>query len=388
MACGGRAYESDAEGWFVRWGAEDNDRFLAVTADERSRIYAAGHTGSRPEGGGAALNVVVAHFTDVGALGWQSLIGTDQDDAATSVVAANGDVFVAGFTAGALGRPNAGDRDSWAARLDGNTGTTRWLSQWGSSAWDAAGQILTTGNGVVLVAGETDAVPSAGETDVFVTSLDASSGRERWHVQWGGPGNDYVRHVALGAAGEVYVAVLEVEGPSNTSGHRMVVRTMDVESGTQRASVAFTPSSSQELSLKATIDKTGNLYVLAETSSTISKVSGQTGELLWQTAVTSETPSAPPSNHRLAIESSGELLLASGDSKEARLAWFKPTNGQLLALRRVAWPAATLLNAISTVPTRQGTSPRPTTSGQVLLAGFLTPNQAAPPGAFVALAEK
>ncbi len=141
------------------------------------------------------------------------LTGTNASDTVTSSATdASGNVYVAGFTAGALQGSNQGQLDAFVAKFD-VSGTPVWTQQLGSSKDDLAYGVAVDGSGNVYVAGTTSGTlptaSNAGNDDAFVAKFD-SSGARQWISQFGssnpGGGFENAFGVAVSPDGSVFVA--------------------------------------------------------------------------------------------------------------------------------------------------------------------------------------
>ncbi len=174
---------------------------LAVTAD--GSAWLAGTNTAGPSAGGflAQLDgdgVVVREHT---------VARSPFDHLAAVAVAADGDLLVAGTTAGRLGEAQHGGQDAFVARLDPETLAPRWVRQVGGPESDWVTDLAVGPAGEVVVVAETlgVAVPGAtlrGPSDVFAFAVDAD-GAVLWAGQWGSDGLDQPTAVAWDACGVV-----------------------------------------------------------------------------------------------------------------------------------------------------------------------------------------
>lgn len=140
---------------------------------------------------------------------WTRTLASDGADTVTDVaVDVEGNAVVVGYTAGSLeGAANAGGNDAFVAALDPD-GRTRWLRQFGGSGDDRAMAVALSAAGDVYVAGQTSGtVPggsSNGSGDAFLVKLDRD-GRRQWTQQFGTSGADLASGVAVGPTGNVFV---------------------------------------------------------------------------------------------------------------------------------------------------------------------------------------
>ena len=124
-------------------------------------------------------------------------------------VGGDGNVYVAGWTDGALpGQTQAGVRDALVRKYDGN-GNDLWARQFGTAADDFGQSVAVDGSGDVYVAGYTSGIlpgqSSAAGVDTFLRKYDGS-GTELWTRQFGSAQDDYGQSVCVDSSGNVYLA--------------------------------------------------------------------------------------------------------------------------------------------------------------------------------------
>ena len=130
--------------------------------------------------------------------------GTRGFDAARSVATdADGNVYVAGQTEGALGGRDKGDGDAFVIKFDGD-GHRLWARQPGTSLGDGANGVATDMDGNVYIAGCTEFAFDGG----LLTPLSLSTigdGHRLWTQQPGSGRPDDAFGVATDPEGNVYV---------------------------------------------------------------------------------------------------------------------------------------------------------------------------------------
>ena len=197
--------------WTDQFGSDAHDLAYGVATDASDQVLVAGYTmGALPDqahiGGGDAF---VRKLGPDGVPIWTHQFGTPAHDTATSVaVAAAGDAFVAGYTAGTLpAETRQGERDAFVRRLDPD-GRPLWTRQFGSDGRTYAEAVAVAATGSVVVVGATDGALVAGahqgEFDVFVRRFDAD-GETSWTRQFGTAETDYAYGVTLDPLGNAYV---------------------------------------------------------------------------------------------------------------------------------------------------------------------------------------
>jgi hypothetical protein len=103
--------------------------------------------------GGA--DAVLKRYSPAGASGWAVQLGSAQDDIATAVAtSAAGDVYVAGWTRGALFGTPAGGQDAFLARYS-SSGALQWVRQLGTAYDDVFNAVAVDASGNVYAVGTT-----------------------------------------------------------------------------------------------------------------------------------------------------------------------------------------------------------------------------------------
>jgi hypothetical protein len=152
----------------------------------------------------------IAKYDSNGNQTWLKQFGTNADDELKSIsVDPQGNVFVAGYTAGEFGEHhNTGGYEAFLAKYD-SSGNQAWLKEFGTSRDDSISDVVADGNGNVVVVGNTegvfDAAVTPGSVIGFMAKYDAN-GQQTWLKQFG-PGNAFGRQgVAMDGNGNIVVA--------------------------------------------------------------------------------------------------------------------------------------------------------------------------------------
>ncbi len=197
--------------WTRQFGSPAYDLVQGAGVDGVGNVYVVGYTdGALP--GQTNLGVADAFVRKYGPDGtelWTRQFGSPTDDYASGArVDRAGNVYVVGRTAGALpGQTNLGGQDAFVRKY-GPDGTEVWTSQFGSASNDAAlgGGVDRAGN--VYVVGSTEgALPgqtTLGGKDAFVRKY-GPDGTELWTRQFGSRAYDGAQGVVVSWAGNVYV---------------------------------------------------------------------------------------------------------------------------------------------------------------------------------------
>jgi hypothetical protein len=196
-----RRYDEDGvELWTQQFGTNGIDQALAISVVD-SDVYVSGSTTGRfpkqeLKGG---LDAFVARFDADGNRLWLEQFGTPKDDAAAGITATSSGVFTAGTTHGRLAGPRRGPSDAFVARFD-PAGARVWTRQFGGAGDDGGLGVVARGT-VVTVGGSTQGFSTKqADLEGFVATYDATGSRGRRRLV-GGPGDDAITSVAVGAGG-------------------------------------------------------------------------------------------------------------------------------------------------------------------------------------------
>lgn len=200
--------------WIQQLGSVTQDLGQAIAATDEGS-YTAGYSNSDFDGNVPyAQNdfILVKHRPD-GVKLWSRQYGTNAQDFGTAVATFTGatphQIYVAGYTAGALGGAHQGANDAALIRVDPANGNVIWSRQFGSTATDFVFAATTDKTGAIYVTGHTmgsiDGQPNAGSFDMFLTKY-SSAGTKLWTRQLGTVGQEQVRGVATDASDNIYVA--------------------------------------------------------------------------------------------------------------------------------------------------------------------------------------
>ena len=195
--------------WIVQFGQpEVADRGYAISADSDGNVYVAGYTRGALAGENAGdKDIFLAKFAPDGAQLWLQQFGTWGEDKGLGLdVAPDGRVYLCGVTRGALEQPH-GDLDAFLAAFD-DAGNRLWLRQFGTSGWDEASAVTASADGGAFVTGLTAgdfAATLAGDKDIFVARF-RPDGEMLAADQLGTELNDKGADLSLNPEGNLYVA--------------------------------------------------------------------------------------------------------------------------------------------------------------------------------------
>lgn len=169
--------------WVRQFGTPNYDFMWDIETDSVGNIYATGWTlGDLGGTNAGSYDVWLAKYDTNGNQLWIKQFGTSEDDAPFLDgidIDANDNIFLTGYTNGNLGGANAGSYDAWAAKFD-NDGNQLWLTQFGTSDYDAATTVTADNYGKVYISGITEGslgATNAGSYDSWSLKLDADNGK-------------------------------------------------------------------------------------------------------------------------------------------------------------------------------------------------------------------
>jgi prepilin-type N-terminal cleavage/methylation domain-containing protein len=211
-----RKYDSNGNILFTKqFPYVGSDFPYELNLDSSGNIYMAGYAGGAWPGQTytGANDAFVTKLTSNGNEIWTKEFGSVGNDVVyTSVPDALGNVYVAGYVAGALpGQTYAGGTfDAFVRKYD-SAGTELWTRQFGTAAEeDITKLVLDNLGGIYTIGSVGAALPGkahAGGYDGFIRKYD-SSGNEVWTTQLGTAQHDQFMDVAIkanGVGGSVYV---------------------------------------------------------------------------------------------------------------------------------------------------------------------------------------
>jgi hypothetical protein len=160
---------------------------FAVAVDGQGNVLVAGMTagvlaGASSHGGSDGF---VAKWSADGERLWTQQYGSaGHDRIAALAVAADGDLVIAGGTSGRLAQDaSSGGSDAFVARLDPD-GAVRWLRQFGSAGLDFASAVAASADGSIYVASVEQSDPNAGQASAVLSRFDGDGGLQ-WRDAWG-----------------------------------------------------------------------------------------------------------------------------------------------------------------------------------------------------------
>jgi len=259
---------SGTQQWVKQTGTSEYEKASSVAVDSSGNAYVTGYTSGDLSGTNAGdADVFLIKYDSSGTQEWIKQIGTSREDVAKGVaVDSSGNVYVTGFTEGSLSGTNVGDRDIFLMKYDAS-GAQQWIKQIGTSAVDAGSGVAADSSGNVYVTGWTLGAltgTNAGRRDIFLTKYD-SSGTQQWMKQIGTSAAERGKHVAVDSSGNAYVTgwTRGALSGTNVGDHDIFLMKYD-SSGTQQwINQIGTPVKDQGEGI--TVDAFDNVYVTGNT---------------------------------------------------------------------------------------------------------------------------
>ena len=196
--------------WSVLFGSTAVDEGFGIACDSSNNVYVTGYVQESVEGNpwlGTGDNIL-AKYNSNGERQWLKQWGTGNADTGHAAACdASGNVYVSGYSTGALYGPRNGNRDLFLAKYAGD-GTFLWGKQTGSLETDQAYGMVVDSSGNVFITGEAGGSlygnPYAGGSDAFLAKYDPA-GNELWTTQLGTVNDDIAQAAAIDASGGVYM---------------------------------------------------------------------------------------------------------------------------------------------------------------------------------------
>jgi hypothetical protein len=249
----------------------------SVATDANGNVYVAGYTTGGLDGNTltGSKDFFVTKYNSSGVKQYTRQLGVaGQETEGRSVATdANGNVYVAGYTTGGLdGNTLTGNQDFFVTKYN-SSGVLQYTRQLGVATKDTYGlSVATDANGNVYVAGSTagglDLNTLTGSFDFFVTKYD-SSGVKQYTRQLGVAGADTLGlSVATDANGNVYVAGYTyggLDGNSLTGTQDFFVTKYD-SSGVKQYTRQLGVAGRNTGGYSVATDANGNVYVAGHTT--------------------------------------------------------------------------------------------------------------------------
>lgn len=262
--------------WVKQFGTSVDDYAYGISLDGADNAYVAGYTyGGFPDfKNSGKADIFVLKLDKDGNQFWAKQSGGNQEDIAYSITAdPKGGAYVSGVTSGTLdGQSSAGASDAFIAKFDAN-GNKQWLKQFGSASWDEAWATASDKSGNVYVAGYTGGTigkgKPSGASDVFMAVYDPT-GNQTHIFQTGTVENDYCHSVAVDDEGNAYLSGYTYggfDGRKNSGRADLLILKINPKSGIAWHSQFG--SAEDDFSFGSALDLQKNFYVVGETSGSL-----------------------------------------------------------------------------------------------------------------------
>lgn len=167
--------------WIQQFGTQDYEFSWGIDTDSQGNIYLTGWTLGDLEGSNAgSSDTWLAKYDSNGNQVWMQQFGTSGNDSSLCIeIDFNDNIFLAGYTDNDLGGSNAGSADAWVAKYDSD-GNQVWIQQFGTPDDDPASKLTVDNTGHVYVTGSTYGSlgsMNAGNYDSWIAKLDTEEGK-------------------------------------------------------------------------------------------------------------------------------------------------------------------------------------------------------------------
>jgi len=158
--------------WTKQLGTVADDISSAIAIDSNNNVYITGYTGGALVGTSAGLkDAFLVKYNSAGISLWTKQLGTTSNDYSRAVaIDSNNNVYITGYTEGALVGTSAGTIDAFLVKYN-SVGTSLWTKQLGTTANDITSAIAIDSNNNVYISGYTTGSlvgTNAGSIDAFL----------------------------------------------------------------------------------------------------------------------------------------------------------------------------------------------------------------------------
>ena len=221
-------YSSDGtKAWTRLLGSSDIDSATSISTAADGSIYITGYTYGSLDGqtNSGGFDAFISKYSSDGTKAWTRLLGSYFNDIATSIsAAADGSIYITGRTSGSLdGQTNSGGDDAFISKYRSD-GTKEWTRLLGSSSDVTATSIRTAADGSIYITGSTsgslDGQTNSGGIDAFISKY-SSDGTKAWTRLLGTSSNDYANSISAAADGSIYITGStsgSLDGQTNSGG--------------------------------------------------------------------------------------------------------------------------------------------------------------------------
>lgn len=165
--------------WIVPLGSAENTGCNDIAIDPQGNIYLVGYTeGIMGEKNAGGKDAWVAKYNSSGIQQWVKQLGSSDDEESTGVaIDLEGNIYLAGFTFGDMDGTNAGESDAWVAKYSPD-GSQDWIKQIGTPGEDGCNAIALDSHNNIYITGYTDGAmdgDNAGHYDAWLAKLVVNS---------------------------------------------------------------------------------------------------------------------------------------------------------------------------------------------------------------------
>ena len=262
-------YNSDGlEEWTQLLGTTESDQATSISTAGDGSIYITGFTygdldGQINSGGSDAF---ISKYNGDGLKEWTQLLGTTEWDSVKSIsTAADGSIYITGFTYGDLdGQINSGGSDAFISKYNGD-GLKEWTQLLGTTEWDQGQSISTAADGSIYIMGGTggnlDGHINSGGSAGFITKYN-SDGSKEWTQLLGASGSTIIT-AADGSIYQTGSTFGDLDGQTNSGGHDVFISKYNGDGLKEWTQLLGTTEWDQGQSISTAAD--GSIYITGVT---------------------------------------------------------------------------------------------------------------------------
>jgi len=188
--------------WARQFGTGTDDLGSSIAISSNGGIFVGGTTSGNLAGSSGFDDAYLRRYDAAGNVVWTRQVGSSATDSGNGIAADNaGNIYLTGYTWGALTGSNLGATDAYLIKYD-SSGTRLWTKQVGTSNWDYGNAVATDPSGNVFVTGSMEG--SLGNGNVFVSKYN-SAGTLLWNRIFGTLQDDQGESLTFDQSGNVYV---------------------------------------------------------------------------------------------------------------------------------------------------------------------------------------
>jgi uncharacterized delta-60 repeat protein len=250
--------------WIKQLGTSGYDDSYGVATDSNGNVYISGFTtGALAGTNKGSYDAWVAKYNSSGSLLWKQQLGSSDIDGSSSVATdSSGNVYISGATYGNLAGTNKGSYDAFVAKYNSG-GKLLWKKQWGTSGYDESSSVATDSSGNVYISGRIEATLE--NFDVFVAKYN-SSGSLLWEKQLGTSSDDNSWGVATDSNGNVYISGLTEGALAGTNKGEYDAWVAKYNSSGKLQWKQQLGTSEYDYSYGVATDSSGNVYISGSTN--------------------------------------------------------------------------------------------------------------------------